>query len=92
MLSHHFHSNGLHNHRRLMNWLVIAALIVLFVGYRLYIYIEKQAALEFARQYVEAIYGDDFQIDEGADMISLEGPTLYLLIISIGILPTQNPS
>ncbi|MGG3838598.1 hypothetical protein ABEV00_16450 [Paenibacillus thiaminolyticus] len=67
MLSHHFHSNGLHNHRRLMNWLVIPALIVLFVAYRLYIYIEKQAALEFARQYVEATYGDDFQIDKGVE-------------------------
>lgn len=41
MRSYHFHTNRLHNHRRLMNGLVIAALIVLFVGYRLYIYIEE---------------------------------------------------
>ncbi|MBG9792856.1 hypothetical protein ABD76_10305 [Paenibacillus dendritiformis] len=51
----------------MMNWLVLAAQIILFAGYRSYIYIEKQATLEFARQYVKATYGDNFQIDEGAE-------------------------
>lgn len=32
MHSYHFNINRLHNHRRLMNWFVIAALIVLFAG------------------------------------------------------------
>ncbi|RJG21012.1 hypothetical protein DQX05_20915 [Paenibacillus thiaminolyticus] len=65
MRSHLLHLNRMRNHRRLMNWLVLAALIILFAGYRSYTYTEKQAALEFSRQYVKATYADNFQIDEG---------------------------
>lgn len=60
MRDHCRRDHRLRDHCRLMNWLVIAGLIVLFGGYRSYIYFEKQAVLEFARQYVKVTYGGNF--------------------------------